>query len=184
MRLAATDCGCVAAGAAGGALLRYGVSEWGKGKGQGPAAILLINVVGSFVLGGCTGALPGTRAALLVGTGFCGSFTTFSTYSVDGAARTNSQNATRSFLMLAHASSCAFVSPACAYSDPDGTGEPALRGGTIRRGNKRALHRRGSGRAPTWRLAGGRSHNGTIAGCTSSAAIGTHLAEVAAATMM
>ena len=85
MRLAATDCGCVAAGAAGGALLRYGVSEWGKGKGQGPAAILLINVVGSFVLGGCTGALPGTRAALLVGTGFCGSFTTFSTYSVDGA---------------------------------------------------------------------------------------------------
>ena len=104
MRLAASDCGCVAAGAAGGALLRYGVSEMGKHKGQGPAAILLINVLGSFVLGGCTGALPGTRAALLVGTGFCGSFTTFSTYSVDGAPILPA-TATRSFLMLAHAAS-------------------------------------------------------------------------------
>ena len=83
MRLAASDCGCVAAGAVGGALLRYGVSEVGKAKGNGPAAILLINVLGSFILGGATAALPNTRAALLVGTGFCGSFTTFSTYAVD-----------------------------------------------------------------------------------------------------
>ena len=83
MRLAASDCACVASGAAGGALLRYGISEWAKSKGSGPAAILVINVLGSFLLGGCTGALPGTRASLLIGTGFCGAFTTFSTYSVD-----------------------------------------------------------------------------------------------------
>ena len=75
--------GCVAAGAAGGALLRYGIGEVGKRRGQGPAYIMMVNVLGSFLLGGVTGALPGTQAALLVGTGFCGAFTTFSTYSVD-----------------------------------------------------------------------------------------------------
>ena len=82
-RLVATNCGYVAAGATGGALLRYGVSEYGKRRGQGPAAIMAINIIGSFLLGSITGALPGTPAALLMGTGFCGAFTTFSTYSVD-----------------------------------------------------------------------------------------------------
>ena len=77
------EAACVVAGAAGGALLRYGISEYGKARGSGPAAILLINVLGSFILGGCTSALPPTRATLMLGTGFCGSFTTFSTFSID-----------------------------------------------------------------------------------------------------
>lgn len=52
-----------------------------------------INVLGSFVLGGVAGSPVATsspkatgltpRAKLLLGVGFCGSFTTFSTYSVD-----------------------------------------------------------------------------------------------------
>ena len=54
-----------------------------NGKGNAPAAILLINVLGSFILGGATAALPQTRGALLVGTGFCGAFTTFSTFAMD-----------------------------------------------------------------------------------------------------
>ena len=79
----AKNAALVASGAACGALLRYSASEWGKKRGQGPIAIMAINILGSFVLGSVTGALPGTPATLLVGTGFCGAFTTFSTYSVD-----------------------------------------------------------------------------------------------------
>ena len=80
---AATNAGLIASGAAGGALLRYSIGEWGKRRGQGPLSIMAVNILGSFLLGSVTGALPGTPAALLVGTGFCGAFTTFSTYSVD-----------------------------------------------------------------------------------------------------
>lgn len=82
-RIIARNAGLVATGAAGGALLRYGLGEWGKRRGQGPMTIMAINILGSFLLGSVTGALPGTSATLLVGTGFCGAFTTFSTYSVD-----------------------------------------------------------------------------------------------------
>ena len=82
-RLIASNAGYVAAGAAGGALLRYGLSEYAKKRGQGPTAILMINVLGSFILGGVTATVPATPAALLFGTGFCGAFTTFSTFSVD-----------------------------------------------------------------------------------------------------
>lgn len=51
-----------------------------------------INVTGSFVLGGIAGCPVATcpkspglspRMKLMLGVGFCGSFTTFSTYSVD-----------------------------------------------------------------------------------------------------
>jgi CrcB protein len=40
-----------------------------------------VNVVGSFVLGAITFLGAGTDALLLVGTGICGSFTTFSSFS-------------------------------------------------------------------------------------------------------
>lgn len=82
-RLMLSNGGCVAVGAAGGALLRYGIGEYGKRRGASATYIMMVNVLGSFLLGSVTGALPGTQAALLVGTGFCGAFTTFSTYSVD-----------------------------------------------------------------------------------------------------
>ena len=73
----------VAVGAAAGALTRHGISEYGKARAQGPAAILVVNGVGSFLLGGIMGAVPGTPTALLAGTGFCGAFTTYSTYALD-----------------------------------------------------------------------------------------------------
>ena len=82
-RLMLSNGGCVAVGAAGGALLRYGIGEYGKRRGASATYIMMVNVLGSFLLGSVTGALPGTQAALLVGTGFCGAFTTFSTFSLD-----------------------------------------------------------------------------------------------------
>lgn len=48
-----------------------------------PVATLLINVVGSFVLGAVTSAHVGPNVSALVVTGVCGGFTTFSTASVE-----------------------------------------------------------------------------------------------------
>ena len=46
-------------------------------------ATLVINVLGSFVLGLVVGADPGTGWLTLVGVGFCGAFTTFSTLALE-----------------------------------------------------------------------------------------------------
>ncbi len=71
----------VAVGAAIGAPLRYGLATWLDGA-RWPAGTLLVNVVGSFALGVLVGAgADGDRLALL-GTGFCGGFTTFSALAV------------------------------------------------------------------------------------------------------
>jgi CrcB protein len=76
----------VAVGGALGAITRYGVSLlvarfW---TGDFPLATFLINVSGSFLLGIIAGmalyhAFPDTPAAIL-GSGFCGAYTTFSTF--------------------------------------------------------------------------------------------------------
>lgn len=79
----------IAVGGAVGAVLRHGVSRgaiaWG---GQGfPIATLLVNVLGSLLLGLLYGwAAKGAvspEIRLLLGTGFCGALTTFSTFSVE-----------------------------------------------------------------------------------------------------
>ena len=54
-----------------------------RGLGAWPWALLLINVLGSFVLGLLTGALPsGSIWLVVLGAGWCGGFTTFSTWAV------------------------------------------------------------------------------------------------------
>ncbi len=66
-------------GAAVGAGLRYWIglllSGWSGGY-----ATLAVNVLGSFLIGGLYGSASG-RLWLMMGIGFCGSLTTFSTFS-------------------------------------------------------------------------------------------------------
>ena len=75
----------VALGAIPGALLRWqSTVQLGPWSGGSAGADLLVNVVGSFVLGFLAGPIPRrTGLVLLVGIGFCGSLTTFSSWVLD-----------------------------------------------------------------------------------------------------
>ena len=75
----------VAAGALVGAPLRLFANRWASRDGGDPAAgTLAVNVAGSAVLGFVLGeaSVPSWVVAL-VGTGFCGTLTTFSTFGYD-----------------------------------------------------------------------------------------------------
>jgi len=74
-----------------GTLARYFVGAWLQGNVAFPRGTLLINITGSFVLGfvmrlatGSTLMTPEMRGALTVG--FCGAFTTMSTFSYETVA--------------------------------------------------------------------------------------------------
>jgi fluoride exporter len=78
----------VAAGAAVGAVLRYAVSLWAATRwGSFPAGTLLINVLGSLLIGITIELAARLRLAepvrLLLITGLLGGFTTFSTFSYE-----------------------------------------------------------------------------------------------------
>lgn len=72
-----------------GTLCRYGLSEIVPPPASGfPAAILFINLVGCLFLGwfltyGLRSTHISAETRLLIGTGFTGAFTTFSTFTVD-----------------------------------------------------------------------------------------------------
>ncbi len=70
----------VALGGGAGAVVRFLVGVWRPGRG----ATLAVNVVGSALLGALAGA--SASVAALVGVGFCGGLTTFSTFAVEVAA--------------------------------------------------------------------------------------------------
>lgn len=67
----------VALGAVVGAPLRWAVGQ----RLPGPRGTLVVNVVGSALLGACLGL--DRSAYALVGTGFCGALTTFSAFAVE-----------------------------------------------------------------------------------------------------
>jgi CrcB protein len=79
-----------------GTLARYSLQGWiqarsGAGAGAFPIGTLVINLAGSFVLGfvirfatGSTVVSPEMRGALTIG--FCGAFTTMSTFSYESVA--------------------------------------------------------------------------------------------------
>lgn len=75
-----------------GTIARYGVAlHEPTATGRWPAGTLAVNVVGAFILGGLLEALSRSgpdagvrqRARLLLGTGFCGALTTYSTLAVE-----------------------------------------------------------------------------------------------------
>lgn len=76
---------CVGIGGAGGSILRFLVSElFSKNyTSTFPLATFSINLIGCFLIGIFAGFLPieNTNLKLLLITGFCGGFTTFSTFS-------------------------------------------------------------------------------------------------------
>lgn len=81
----------VAAGGGLGAMLRYGISMLMKNTGF-PVATLLINIAGSFVIGIVMAMSVRTVAPLnettklILATGICGGFTTFSAFSYENLA--------------------------------------------------------------------------------------------------
>jgi|SRR5690242_13634543 fluoride exporter len=69
-----------------GAATRFAFAEWATKRWQAsfPLATLLINVTGAFALGLLTTAASASaETRLLLGTGFLGGYTTFSTLSYD-----------------------------------------------------------------------------------------------------
>ncbi|WP_338729479.1 fluoride efflux transporter CrcB [Haladaptatus sp. DJG-WS-42] len=72
----------VGIGGALGAMARYLVSGRVP-EGRLPYGTLTVNVIGSFVLGALTFLGVSDDVMLLVGTGACGAFTTFSSFSVE-----------------------------------------------------------------------------------------------------
>lgn len=69
-----------------GAVTRFSVSQFINKKFtfKIPVATLFINLLGSFLLGLIIGMGIGGSTLLLVGTGFMGAFTTFSTFKLEG----------------------------------------------------------------------------------------------------
>ncbi len=83
------DVALVSIGAVAGALIRYRVTGEGIFVYGLPVSVLMINIVGSFILGMSAAATiqfgMDPRLTLFVGIGFCGSLTTMSTFAFETA---------------------------------------------------------------------------------------------------
>nr|WP_263326125.1 CrcB family protein [Neobacillus sp. Marseille-Q6967] len=68
-----------------GAICRYAISRKvnEKGNGRFPAGTLTVNLLGAFLLGILLGAKITGPMYILLGTGFMGAFTTFSTFKLE-----------------------------------------------------------------------------------------------------
>lgn len=75
----------VALGGFFGAIARFGISNWFKKRYSSPFPIgtLFINLLGAFLLGFIIGKGANQLWQLLLGTGFMGAFTTFSTFKLE-----------------------------------------------------------------------------------------------------
>lgn len=87
----------VGTGGALGALLRYLLGQWIDADAL-PWATITVNVVGSFVLAALTFAGASEEVVLLLGTGACGSFTTFSSFSFETVRLWETGDRRRAFL--------------------------------------------------------------------------------------
>ncbi|PKR86630.1 fluoride efflux transporter CrcB [Heyndrickxia camelliae] len=84
----------VAIGGFFGAISRFSLSNLIKSKAASsfPFATLIVNLLGSFLLGVIIGANLDRTWALLVGTGFMGAFTTFSTFKLENIILVSKKN--------------------------------------------------------------------------------------------
>jgi CrcB protein len=76
----------IALGGAAGSVLRYGCSRWWNSPSF-PYGTLAVNILGSFLIGLLWAAFSkqaDEQKRLLLITGFCGGFTTFSAFSLEG----------------------------------------------------------------------------------------------------
>ena len=80
----------VGVGGALGAVSRHAVGL----RVEGRRSVVLVNALGSFALGAVSAAPIPSAAALLFGVGFCGAFTTFSSFAV-GTVRAASERGPR-----------------------------------------------------------------------------------------
>lgn len=90
-----------AVASAAGAVLRFGIDSAlaRRATGDFPRGTLVVNLLGSLALGLLVGGQAPDRMLFIAGTGFCGAFTTFSTFSYqtvllvhDGEASTALRN--------------------------------------------------------------------------------------------
>jgi CrcB protein len=72
----------VAVFGAAGVLSRYGITQ-AFGASAAPWSVLVVNVLGSFVIGLLAGHGASEDVRLIAGVGFLGGFTTFATFSLD-----------------------------------------------------------------------------------------------------
>lgn len=98
----------VALGGGGGSVLRYVVQKLSYTwfGGPFPLGTFAVNIIGSFIIGLLYGFItPGTPASsewrLLLITGFCGGFTTFSAFSMEGMVLLQQQRFIIFFLYFA-----------------------------------------------------------------------------------
>ena len=97
----------IALGGVAGTLSRYGLEGWMQGRSASgfPLGTLTVNLAGSLLLGfilrlatGATVITPDVRAGLTIG--FCGAFTTMSTFSYESVALLNAGDYLRAALYM------------------------------------------------------------------------------------
>jgi len=90
--------------------LRWKINKIATSQNLSIPSTLAINTVGSFILAGATQLVQSkhlsTNHLLFLGTGFCGSFTTFSTFSVDVLSLVRKEMIFKAFSLVAMTNFC------------------------------------------------------------------------------